>query len=93
MSNGDKNRPILLPGKGSRLEKAERAIYGLIDFVFGMHALLMEKGYYTQEECNRMASIAAEARRKLAGNFDVEAALKAIQAAYRIEIRGMEKPK
>lgn len=72
-----------------RIGKAENALKQLIDMQLAMHALMMEKGLYIQEEFDRMHRVSQEGRSRLSkAGFGIEEGLAAIRASYRIELRG-----
>lgn len=92
MPNNRDDHGYQLPRLPSRLEKLEQTVSSALDMILALHALNMVKGTFTHEELDKMIGIVAEARPKLSKTFTVEEGLKAIQAAFRIEIRS-DKPK
>lgn len=86
MSMFRNNHRFQLPKEPSRLEKAEQALTQLIDFSLAVAAICMERGTFTHEQLMKMESIIKDARRKLGSNFSIEDGMKAVRAAFRIEI-------
>ena len=85
MFNGDHRIPFV--GPPSRLDRIEITLSSLADITLAMHALNIAKGQYTHEELKKMIEIVSKARPKLGGSFTFEEGLKAIMAAFRIEIQ------
>lgn len=75
--------PIRRP---SRLDKAESTLIELVDFTLAIAAMNMEAGHFTHEDLFRMESIIKDARRKLGRAFTIEDGMKAVRAAFRIEL-------
>ena len=68
------------------LEKLQVTMGKVIDMVLAIHALNLVKGTYTNDELSKMMDIVAKVRPKMSETFTVEEGLKAIMAAFRIEL-------
>lgn len=85
MPNGDHSRsPFVRPP--TPLEKLQMTVGKIIDMVLAIHALNLVKGTYTHAELSKMMDIVAKVRPKMSESFSVEEGLKAIMAAFRIEM-------
>lgn len=89
MFSGDHRIPFVEPP--SRLDRLESTLASLADITLAMHTLHIAKGQYTHEELIKMVGIVSEARPKVGKTFTIEEGLKAIIAAFRIEIQGESK--
>ena len=68
------------------LEKAQLVLNELIDFTLALSAMCMERNVFTAEEMFKMEAVMKDARRKLGKDFTMEEGIKAVRAAFRIEI-------
>ena len=68
------------------LEKLQAVMSTTSDMVLAIHALNLVKGTYTNDELSKMMDIVAKVRPKMSETFTVEEGLKAIMAAFRIEL-------
>ena len=96
MSNKHYSEEIPFIRQPSRLDKAETALTELIDFTLAVAAICTEHGLFDHDHLFKMESIIKDARRKLGGSFTIEEGMKAVRAAYRIELskeRGETDPK
>ena len=75
------------PSLQERLSLAEAALSNLINCLLSDHALMIEKGYFTHEESERMLRIVRSTRAKMGQSFDLTTALAAMRAAFKIELR------
>lgn len=82
MPNG--HIPIL--GPPSKVDKLGGIVTQLIDFTLALAAMNIERGTFNQEQLFRMESIIKDARRKLGSAFTIEEGMKAVRAAFRIEL-------
>ena len=91
MSNGDDGRFVIK--RETPLQKAQSALSALIDYTIALSAMCMEAGIFTSEQLFRMEDVIKDGRRKLGKDFTFEEGLKAVRAAFRIEIQSRkEKP-
>lgn len=74
-----------------RLERAEVALTQLIDFTMAIAAMNMVAGHFTLDQIIRMEKVVKEARRRIGKDFTFEEGMKAVVAAFKIEIQGDEK--
>jgi len=72
--------------QGDWKSQTQSTLANLVDFTLTIHALLVEKGLYSQEEFERMQKIVKDGRSKLNRSFSFEDGMRAIRAAYRIEV-------
>ena len=89
MPNGD-HIPLLRPP--SPLQKLQAVTQELIDFTLAVAAMNIEAGTFNHEQLFKMEDIIRDARRKLGSAFTIEEGMKAVRAAFRIEL-GKEKSK
>ena len=68
------------------LEKLQATMGKVIDMVLAIHALNLVKGTYSNDELLKMVDIVAKVRPKMSETFTVEEGLKAIMAAFKIEL-------
>ena len=61
-----------------------QVVQSIGDVQLAMHLLLIEKGFYTVEECDRMIRIVEDAKRRI-GGMSLKEAMNIIRASYRIE--------
>ena len=91
MSNGDNERFLLKPE--TPLQKATAALSGLIDYTIALSAMCIEAGIFDSEQLFRMEAIIRDGRRKLGKDFTFDEGLKAVRAAFRIEIQSRKEKK
>ena len=77
--------PIRMP---SKLDKMVQTVNALSDFTLALAAMCMEAGTFDSEQLFKMEEVLRGARRKLGVGFTTEQGIKAVRAAFRIEIRG-----
>ncbi len=68
------------------LEKLQHTVGNVIDMILAIHALNLVKGTYTHAELTKMVDIVAKVRPKMGETFNIEEGLKAIMAAFKIEL-------
>jgi len=84
MPNGDHRIPFIRqPGP---LQRLQGTVQELVDFTLAIAAMNMEAGTFNHEQLFRMEAIIKDARRKLGTAFTIEEGMKAVRAAYRIEL-------
>ena len=86
VNEGNDHRiPFIRPP--SPLQNLQGVVNQLVDFTLALAAMNIERGTFSHEQLFKMESIIKDARKKLGKDFTIEDGMKAVRAAFRIELQ------